>query len=97
MTRRAMDTAEDVNVRLEELIRALRWHASSMLEHGGSTTDEGELTKVMPAINETRRAALAYVEAVFKHTGWGNVFASLYDDGPVLLRARRFWRVRADV
>jgi hypothetical protein len=56
------------------LVQALREHALAIGEAG----DDPVL--VMPTINEVRSSALAYVEAVNEVSGWGNVFADLYDD-----------------
>ena len=58
---------------VDPLIAALRVHADTMTLNlpGGSP---------MPAINALRETALAYVKAVSELTGWGNVFADLYEE-----------------
>lgn len=65
---------EPLDAPAESLIDAIRQHAAAMGVE--NLTPE----RAMPAINALRRAALDYVEAVFERTGWGNVFADLYDD-----------------
>jgi hypothetical protein len=78
----AVKPSPDLDERVERLIQALRVHAVRMAanEEGGAA---------MPAINEVREAALAYVEAVSEVTGWGNVFADLSGDvGNPVRRAR---------
>lgn len=58
---------------VQELLDALRRHASAM------ESDVDPLVAI-PVIHEVRVAALAYVEAVSEHTGWGDVFADLHED-----------------
>jgi hypothetical protein len=58
----------------ERLVEAIRAHAL-VVDDGGD-----DPKKVMPTINEVRASALAYVEAVAEVSGWGNVFADLYDE-----------------
>ncbi len=63
-----------VSVACGRLVQALRAHALAI----GEVADDPAL--VMPTINEVRSSALAYVEVVSEVSGWGNVFADLYDD-----------------
>ena len=58
---------------VDALVEALRRHAATL-------TAGAEPTTVIPVINDVRTAALAYVNAVFDQTGWGNVFADLHDE-----------------
>jgi hypothetical protein len=58
---------------VDALVEALRRHAATL-------TAGAEPTAVLPVINDVRTAALAYINAVFDQTGWGNVFADLQDD-----------------
>lgn len=79
---RVSSSAERVEQRLDELIDALRAHAAAMIANG-------DPPEVMPSINRLRHAALDYVDAVFKHTQWGNVFAGLYEDSSLPRRLGR--------
>ncbi len=65
---------EDVTVACKRLVEALRAHALAVAEGGE------DVARVMPTINEVRSSALAYTEAVFEVSGWGNVFADLEDE-----------------
>lgn len=65
--------AEKIQSLVEELVDALKAHAAVMVA-------DGDPREVMSSINALRTSALAYVQAVFERTGWGNVFADLYDE-----------------
>jgi len=66
-------SSEDVRLPIEPFIAALRVHAQAMER-------DAPVAEAMPAINALRQAAAAYVEAVMEASGWGNVFAGLFDD-----------------
>jgi len=66
-------SSEDVRLPIEPFIAALRVHAEAMERNA-------PVAEAMPAINALRQAASAYVEAVMEVSGWGNVFAGLFDD-----------------
>ena len=61
---------DEVSTRVEDLIQALRAHATAMVLN----RPDGS---AMPEINAVREAAHAYVTAVSRLTGWGNVFGDL--------------------
>jgi hypothetical protein len=67
-------TRPDVRESLEPLVAALREHAATMAAGGSSNAVK------MAAVNRVRAAAEGYVDAVFEATGWGNVFADLFND-----------------
>lgn len=63
----------EAHLPIDALVAALRVHAEIMER-------KALPEEAMPAINAVREAALAYVEAVMELTGWGNLFADLYED-----------------
>lgn len=63
-----------MTVALESLIGALRRHADALSDEHTSPSE------AIPVIAEVRTAALAYVEAIFEASGWGNVFEDLYEE-----------------